>query len=135
MAFRAFDTEVGTRHEVGVRINCDKHGCDYHHAEHGQIQRVFDPVRDNETITHVLSGGEYTINGHATDIVERTVLLPYWSMVDPSGVEDDDPDDCFARSEVLTDQMDVDLHLYDYGQARSAVQWILRHFNLSPKGE
>lgn len=77
----SYDMRVGERHEVGVRLNCDKNGCEPHHADHGYMLRIFDPRSEQDTIDHVLAGGEYRVNNHATDVIQRTVVLPEWEVV------------------------------------------------------
>lgn len=73
---------VGLREEIAVRINCDKNGCEEHHSDHGRVVWIFDPRNEAKQIESLLLGESYRINGHATDVVSRVVVLPQWQVLE-----------------------------------------------------
>lgn len=59
--------------EWGVMLDCDKQGCQPHHADHGRIY---------ETITErqAFSEQHLIVMGHACSLVRRTVTYSDWEV-------------------------------------------------------
>lgn len=54
--------------EWGLRVNCEKQGCDPKHADDGEVT-----PRPEKPTTR-------TVNGHAADLVQRTVTITTWEQ-------------------------------------------------------
>jgi hypothetical protein len=62
-------TALRTRTEYGLRINCNKQGCNPRHADDGDViarQRLED------------INPRHVVSGHAADLVKRTITISEW---------------------------------------------------------